>query len=214
LIEARAMAAGYNGVPVVHDVDLRVEPGEVVALLGPNGVGKTTTLLTLSGELPAIAGEIVWQGRATTAALHKRARQGLALVTEDRSVFMGLSTADNLRLGRTSPHEALRVFPELGAVMRRRCGLLSGGQQQMLAIGRALARNPKLLLIDELSLGLAPLIVQRLLRELRRAADERGTGVLLIEQHVPKALSIADRVYVMQRGGIAFEGSSKASRGA
>src|SRR5437899_635293 len=93
LIEARAMAAGYNGVPVVHDVDLRVEPGEVVALLGPNGVGKTTILLTLSGELPAIRGEIVWQGRATTAALHKRARQGLALVTEDRSVFMGLSTA-------------------------------------------------------------------------------------------------------------------------
>lgn len=208
LLEARGLDAGYNGVPVVRDVCLRVDRGEVVALLGPNGVGKTTTLLTLSGELPPIAGEVRWEGRGTKAPLYRRARLGLGLVTEDRSVFMGLSTADNIRLGRVPVARALAVFPELGALMRSRAGLLSGGEQQMLAISRALARDPKLLLVDELSLGLAPLIVERLLRAVRHAASDRGIGVLFVEQHVARALSIADRVYVMQRGKIALEGTA------
>lgn len=209
LLEARGLAAGYHGVPVVRDADLRVDRGEVVALLGPNGVGKTTTLLTLSGELPPIAGQVCWQGLWTRAPLFKRARQGLGLVTEDRSVFMGLSAADNIQLARVQSARVLAVFPELRARMRSRAGLLSGGEQQMLAIGRALARDPKLLVVDELSLGLAPLIAGRLLSAVRQAASERGIGVLFVEQHVPRALSIADRVYVMQRGKIALEGTAK-----
>src|SRR5258708_12725422 len=143
LLEARGLAAGYNGVTVVRDIDLRVHRGEVVALLGPNGVGKTTTLLTLSGELSPISGDVIWQGVPTKAPLYKRARQGLSLVTEDRSVFMGLSTADNIHLGRVAHARALAVFPELEALMPRRAGLLSRGGQKMPAIGPAPAPPPK-----------------------------------------------------------------------
>ena len=213
LLECRGLAAGYGAVAVVRDVDLNVEPGEVVALVGPNGAGKTTTLLTLAGELPAITGEVLLLGTRTDAPLFRRAKQGMGFVTEERSVFMRLSTADNLRIAGVSRADAVAIFPELEPLMGRTAGLLSGGEQQMLTLARAIARRPQLLLADELSLGLAPLLVKRLLETLRRAATEQRMGVLLVEQHVRQALAIADRVYVMQRGHIVISGTVDEVRG-
>jgi branched-chain amino acid transport system ATP-binding protein len=156
----------------------------------------------MSGELPLLRGEVLFEGEPTTAPLYRRARAGLAYVTEERSVFKGLSGFDNLRCGGVAPADALALFPELGRCLGTRGGLLSGGEQQMLTVARALARRPRLLLADELSLGLAPLIVDRLLQAVRAAATDRGMAVLLVEQHARKALRYADRVYVMRRGRI------------
>jgi branched-chain amino acid transport system ATP-binding protein len=213
ILECRGLAAGYGDIAVVRDVDLHVGPGEVVALIGPNGAGKTTTLLTLAGELPPIAGEVLLQGVGTKAPLFRRAQRGMGFVTEERSVFMKLTTAENLRVAGVAPTDAIDVFPELAPLMDRPAGLLSGGEQQMLTLARAIARKPTLLLADELSLGLAPLLVKRLLDTVRQAATEQSTGVLLVEQHVRQALGIADRVYVMQRGHIVISGAVDDVRG-
>ena len=213
MLEARGLAAGYGPQAVIHEIDLVVRAGEVVTLLGPNGAGKTTTLLALSGELPTLAGEVAMLGVVTKEPLFKRARKGLTFVTEEKSVFKGLSTRDNLRVGGVKVEEALAMFPELERRLEVRGGLLSGGEQQMLSLARALARRPKVLLADELSMGLAPLIVKRLLEAVRAAADQQGTAVLLVEQHVRKALVYADRVYVMRRGRIELEGSAHEMRG-
>lgn len=212
LIEARGLTAGYQGVPALHDVNLVVGPGEVVALLGANGAGKTTTLLALAGEVAPTAGEVVFRGDARRRSLTDRARRGLTLVTEERSVFSGLTTAENLKLGRGGVERALEYFPQLEPHLGRKAGLLSGGQQQILTLGRALASGPKLLLADELTLGLAPIIVQQLLEVVRRAADEQGVGVLLVEQHVRSALEISDRAYVLQRGRCVLTGTSAEMR--
>ena len=208
LIEARGLSAGYGKMAVVREVDLRVEAGEVVALIGANGAGKTTTLLTLAGELAPMEGEVWFLGEPTTAPMHARCRNGLGYVTEERSVIMNLSVGDNLKLARVAPAVAFGYFPALEGIMGRRAGLCSGGEQQMLSLARALGRHPKVLLADELSLGLAPIIVANLLKAVRAAADERGIGVLLVEQHVRQALKVADRVHVMERGHIVLSGTS------
>ena len=207
-IEARGLSAGYGEHAVIQELDLVVLPGEVVALLGPNGAGKTTTMLTLAGELPPLSGEVLIDGVATTSPLHRRARNGLTFVTEEKSVFMGMSTRDNLRVGGVEVETALALFPELEKRLDVRGGLLSGGEQQMLTLARALSRKPRVLLADELSMGLAPLVVARLLDAVRRAADMQGTAVLLVEQHVRKALRYADRAYVMRRGRLVMSGSA------
>lgn len=212
ILEARGLSAGYAGQPVVNEIDLEVGEGEVVCLLGPNGAGKTTTMLALAGELPPLAGEVRMDGEATSAPLHWRARNGLGYVTEERSVFKGLSARDNLRCGGVAPKDALELFPELEKRLGVRGGLLSGGEQQMLTLARALCRKPRLLLADELSLGLAPLVVDRLLQSVRAAADERGTGVLVVEQHARKALKYADRVIVMTRGRTRMSLSAREAR--
>lgn len=207
-IEARRMSAGYGPQPVIHELELEVRPGEVVALLGPNGAGKTTTLLALAGELPLLAGHVAIGGRVTTAPLYKRAQRGLVFVTEEKSVFMGLTTRDNLRVADVALDDALALFPELERRLDVRGGLLSGGEQQMLSLARGLCRRPHVLLADELSMGLAPMVVTRLLQAVRDAADKQGAAVLIVEQHVRQALRYADRAYVMRRGRIDLSGTA------
>jgi len=212
-LHARGLAAGYHGHAIVEGLDLSLEPGTVTALLGPNGAGKSTTLLTLAGALKPLAGEVSIAGAVARGPLSGRARSGLGFVSEERSVFMSLTAAENLRVGRCDIAHALALFPELEPLLDRRAGLLSGGEQQMLTLARALARRPKVLLADELSLGLAPLVVERLLQAVRAAADEEGVAVLLVEQHIRKALKIADHVLVMRRGAVVLSGSGEDLRG-
>lgn len=206
-IEARGLCVGYGRVTVVRDLDLRVGRGEIVALLGRNGAGKTTTVLALSGALSPSAGSLTVLGRARPHRLQDRARQGLALITDDRAIFPSLTAAENLRLGRGPAAAALAIFPELEPLLGTRAGLLSGGQQQMLGLGLALAAEPRVLLVDELSLGLAPIVVERLLAELRAAAD-RGAAVLLVEQHPKSALSVSDRALVLVNGRLALSATA------
>lgn len=206
VLELVGVSCGYGRSVVVRDVDLHVDSGEVVALLGANGAGKTTTLLTIAGVLPAVAGEIRFLGeRIERWPAPRVARHGGVLIPDDRGLFPKLTVRENLTLSaiaKTKTGDPLALFPELHDRLRTPAGLLSGGQQQMLAIARALQRSPQLLLVDELSFGLAPLVVQRLMPILRRVADESGVAVLLVEQHVHLGLAIADRAHVLSHGNL------------
>jgi branched-chain amino acid transport system ATP-binding protein len=212
VISVKELSTGYGGQAVVHALTFDVHPGEVLCLLGPNGAGKTTTMLALAGELPLLGGEVCFAETRPNARLHKRARAGMAYVTEERSVFKSMSLRDNLRVGGVDVEDAVALFPELGKRLTVRGGLLSGGEQQMLTLARALGRRPQLLLADELSLGLAPMIADRLLHAVRRAADERGTAVIMVEQHAHKALRYTDRAIVMRRGRVSLDLSGEAAR--
>ncbi|HKT01848.1 MAG TPA: ABC transporter ATP-binding protein [Rugosimonospora sp.] len=212
-LRVSGLAAGYGPALVLRDVSLRVAPGEIVALLGPNGAGKSTLLRAVTGMIPTRAGTVHWGQTALTGrAVEAIATAGVAHVPEGRRLFPGLTVRENLRLGgwyrrNRDLAPVLRLFPALGERLEQPAGLLSGGEQQMCAIGRALMSRPGLLLIDELSLGLAPLLVDGILDRLVEVAAA-GTGILLVEQDAGAALAVAGRGYVLENGGIALSGTA------
>ena len=213
LLQTSGLSAGYGKIRVLHGVDLTVGVGEIVALLGPNGAGKTTLLRALSGLLPW-SGNVRFAGRDLTGASPRDVvKAGLAHVIEGHRVFTNLAVLDNLLLaGYDLPRseraarieEVLELFPEVAAKRYERAASLSGGQQQILAVGQGLVRRPKLLMLDEPSAGLSPVLVDRVLVVVRRLRDA-GTAVLLVEQLIEKALALANRVYALARGSIVLE---------
>jgi len=217
-LDVRNLTSGYDGVPVVRNVSLHVDSGEMVALLGPNGAGKTTILSTIAGLLKPISGEIEVLGQPTmNAAPHALVKRGLGLLPEDRGIFFQLTVAENLRLndrsrGKITTDQIFEYFPALKPLVRRKSGLLSGGEQQMLALGCKLLADPKVLMVDEMSMGLAPIIFNRLLPILSTIASTSGVGVLLVEQHIHAALRSADRAYILSHGEVVMSGSTEELR--
>ncbi|MFF0818551.1 ABC transporter ATP-binding protein [Rhodococcus sp. NPDC003318] len=212
VLEIDAITVGYGGVPAIRDLSLSVGAGEILAVLGPNGAGKTTTLLAAVGALPLMSGTVTALGAPVDGAVERNARRGVTLVPDTRGVFHTLSVADNLRLAKRKGGGDLDLvyeyFPKLRSMRTRRCGNLSGGEQQMLALAKALLAKPRVLLIDELSLGLAPIAVQELLPRLRSIADDQNMAVVLVEQHIDLALGIADAAIVLHHGRVALAASA------
>lgn len=209
VVEVVNLSAGHGQLAVVHDLNFTVATGEIVALLGRNGAGKTSTLLAMAGYLPNVEGDVRIDGVPLHGAAHKRTSRQLGIVLEGRSIFRSLTVDENIRVAEADPHLVLRWFPELEPRLNLRAGMLSGGEQQMLALARAMARHPRALLIDELSFGLAPGVCMRLFERLKDAAKREGMAVLLVEQHLHYAAAVCDRALVMSEGRIKLETSAE-----
>jgi branched-chain amino acid transport system ATP-binding protein len=218
IVELAGIAVSYGGIQAVRDVSITVQPGEVVALIGANGAGKTTTLKTLMGLLPLTRGTVRFAGEDLRGvSTEERVMRGMSLVPEGRAIFANLTVRENLELGaylhrdRTAMRETIEdvvaLFPRLGERMTQEGATLSGGEQQMLAIGRALMARPEVLLLDEPSLGIAPVLVQQIFAAIGRIA-EAGVTVLVVEQNTRVALAASKRAYVLRTGEIAMEGES------
>jgi branched-chain amino acid transport system ATP-binding protein len=217
LLTMRGLQSGYGKIRVLHGIDMSVSAGEVVALLGPNGAGKTTLLRALSGLLPVNAGQVRFDGRdISNTTPREAARAGLVHVIEGHRVFTQMSVTDNLLLAAydlprgermARVEQALSFFPEIAAKRHERGGALSGGQQQMLTVAQGLVRQPRLLMLDEPSAGLSPVLVDRVLDVIDRLRKQ-GTAVLLVEQLLEKALRCADRVYALVQGHIVLQAST------
>lgn len=218
LLKLDKINAGYGDLKVLFDVSLDVNEGEAIALVGSNGAGKTTLLQAVSGIVPMTSGKVEWRGQDITAMpAYRRADLGIAHVLQGRGVLGSLSIKDNLIMGSYNKHsrkkkdelmpKVLDMFPVLSGRLGTSAGMLSGGQQQMLAIARALMMDPVLLILDEPSLGLAPIVVDEVFATLKKV-KESGTSILIIEQNLVKALKLADRGYVMETGQIKIKGPS------
>ena|SRR5438876_11288198 len=225
LLEVEGVTSGYGKVEVLHDLSISVPEGTVVSLLGPNGAGKTTTLRVISGTLPAWRGQIRFDGhRADGRSPYEIARQGVVLVPEGRGIFPGLNVRENLEIGVRASADGgpaarqarlegvLEAFPRLRERLSQRAGTLSGGEQQMLALSRAFLAEPRLLLLDEISMGLAPRIVEQLFESVAQL-KEQGATIVLVEQYLTYALRLADICYVLAKGRIEFVGEPDELRG-
>ena len=219
MLEVKGLQVYYGVIQALKDVSFEVNQGEVIALIGANGAGKTTTLHTVTGLLPAKAGSIMFEGvDITKMPAHKIVEMGIAHVPEGRRVFAQLSVYENLIMGAYTRKDKKEIaenlekvyqrFPRLRERKNQRAGTLSGGEQQMLAMGRALMSNPKMIVMDEPSMGLSPIFVNEIFDIIEKVSAS-GTTVLLVEQNAKKALSIADRAYVLETGNIALEGDAK-----
>jgi branched-chain amino acid transport system ATP-binding protein len=219
ILEVLHLRAGYEAVQVVHDASFTVARGSITALVGGNGAGKTTVIKTIVGSLPRFGGDVIFKGKEISdQPPHARVNRGLALVPEGRLIFPQLTVAENLRLGAIVPRaragyiarrdEIYELFPRLHERRTQMGGTLSGGEQQMLALGRGLMSAPELLLLDEPTLGLAPLIVETLFSTIE-LLRRRGVTILVVEQDTARTLAIADHAYVMENGRIALEGAGR-----
>ena len=219
ILQVDHLSAAYGGIRAIDDISFHVNRGEIVSMLGANGAGKSTLLKCLSGEHRRSGGEITFDGQALPSKCYSIVERGMVIVPEGRQIFYKLTVFENLQIGcaqRTDREEIRKdlemvyeMFPRLKEREKQYGGLLSGGEQQMLAIARGLMARPKLLMLDEPSLGLAPIIVNQIMETLRQIASS-GTTILLIEQNAKKALQISDRAYVMNVGRIVLEGEGKA----